>query len=249
MSLSKWKSRLTRKMRPPASFEVINATINRELLESVSASGVLLDAGCGRGKNIRSLEGSSLRFRTIVGIDIYLPDVRTSRSQVSDTVHLVNGNALSLPFANGVFDCVLSNQVIEHIRAYVDYLDELKRVLRAGGYLVVSTPNFHCPRNTFLEMIGKEPMLRWPNLENLPPEQFRGHTQEFTEKELIDLVCGRGFQLVRNRPLQPRATFRGNLLYNAYSIGEHLFAAVSRPFVAPGYSKNNNMLFQRRDRS
>ena len=234
-------------MRPPASFEVINATINRELLESVSASGILLDAGCGRGKNIRSLEGSSLRFRTIVGIDIHFPDVQSSKNQVSDTVRLLNGNALSFPFANETFDCVLSNQVIEHIPAYVEYLDELRRVLRSGGYLVVSTPNFHCPRNTFLKMIRKEPMLRWPNLQNLPPEQFRGHTQEFTEKELIDLVCSRQFRLVRNRPLQPQATFRGNLLYNAYSVGEHLFAAASRPFVARGYSKNNNMLFQRDD--
>ena len=111
-------------MRPPASFEVINATINRERLESVSASGILLDAGCGRGKNIRSLEGSSLRFRTIVGIDIHFPDVQSSKNQVSDTVRLLNGNALSLPFANETFDCVLSNQVIEHIPAYVEYLDE-----------------------------------------------------------------------------------------------------------------------------
>ena len=156
--MSNLKSRLTRKMRPPASFEVINATINRELLESVSASGILLDAGCGRGKNIRSLEGSSLRFRTIVGIDIHFPDVQSSKNQVSDTVRLLNGNALSLPFANETFDCVLSNQVIEHLNDTDLFMREIRRVLAPGGCAVVSTNNLASWHNVGALVAGWQPM-------------------------------------------------------------------------------------------
>ncbi|HEV8130108.1 MAG TPA: methyltransferase domain-containing protein [Acidobacteriota bacterium] len=46
----------------------------------------------------------------------------------------------SLPFANGAFDLVLSNQVLEHVRQPEAVCTELKRVLSDRGYLLLSCP-------------------------------------------------------------------------------------------------------------
>ena len=44
-------------------------------------------------------------------------------------------------FPDGSFDCVISFQVIEHIRRDEEFVREVSRVLRKGGVFVVSTPN------------------------------------------------------------------------------------------------------------
>lgn len=46
-----------------------------------------------------------------------------------------------LPFADESFDCVVSLQVIEHIRRDREFVAEVHRVLRKGGKFIVSTPN------------------------------------------------------------------------------------------------------------
>ena len=46
-----------------------------------------------------------------------------------------------LPFGDGEFDCVISFQVIEHIRDDRRFVSEVWRVLRPGGIFVVTTPN------------------------------------------------------------------------------------------------------------
>lgn len=51
-----------------------------------------------------------------------------------------------LPFADGTFDTVLTLEGIEHIDALDGYLHELRRVMKLGGRLIVSTPNILCLR-------------------------------------------------------------------------------------------------------
>lgn len=46
-----------------------------------------------------------------------------------------------LPFGDGEFDCVISFQVIEHIRDDRRFVAEIHRVLRPGGMFIVTTPN------------------------------------------------------------------------------------------------------------
>jgi SAM-dependent methyltransferase len=54
-----------------------------------------------------------------------------------------------LPFTNASFDLVLVNAVLEHIpQPRADYIREIWRVLRPGGYLMVNeTPNKYLPRD------------------------------------------------------------------------------------------------------
>ncbi len=91
-----------------------------------------LDIGCG----------SSHIFTTLsdpVGLDIRLNKVRYMRKHGRP---LVNGTIFDLPFKDETFDCVICSQVIEHIQDDMGPFNEITRVLRHGGILVLGTPDY-----------------------------------------------------------------------------------------------------------
>ena len=96
--------------------------IARGLLSTHRA--LALDVGCGTGFL------SSIGLINAVGMDI-----RASRAVT------VRASAENLPFRDQVFDLVFAGEVLEHLNAPAQALDEWVRVLRAGGMLGLSTPN------------------------------------------------------------------------------------------------------------
>ena len=51
------------------------------------------------------------------------------------------GDAAAIPFGDAMFDAVVSFETIEHIPSPKDLLREIKRVLKPGGFAMISTPN------------------------------------------------------------------------------------------------------------
>jgi SAM-dependent methyltransferase len=92
--------------------------------------GSLLDLGCGM-KPYKGLLGT--RVRRWVGLDF----ASTPSGRSAATVF---GSALELPFGQGTFDTILSTQVLEHVPRPEDLMREAYRVLRCGGYLVLTAP-------------------------------------------------------------------------------------------------------------
>ncbi len=105
----------------------------------------------------------------------------------------VRANLAALPVADAALATVVSLQVIEHVWDHRQFLDECARVLRPGGWLVLSTPN----RLTFSP--GAGPTDR-------PTNPF--HTYEFTAAELAGLVGSAGFVELRLHGLRPGARLR-----------------------------------------
>jgi len=99
----------------------------------------VLDAGCGIGYGSDLMTGVA---SSVVGVDLSEGTVRQA-----GTVYRRPNLSFSamdcrlLGFADDTFHLITSFEVIEHIKNYGEYLSELKRVLRAGGHLILSTPN------------------------------------------------------------------------------------------------------------
>jgi len=98
----------------------------------------VLDAACGVGYGAHML--SRAGARTVTGIDAFAGAIIEAREQAHAGLEFILGDLLDLPFADASFDLVVCFEAIEHIAEQDRLLDELKRVLRPGGVLAISTP-------------------------------------------------------------------------------------------------------------
>jgi SAM-dependent methyltransferase len=106
----------------------------------LSAGGArLLDAGCGTGAFL-AWAAASGRFAELSGVDLSPEALDVCRTRTPGA-ELAVAPLSSLPFDDGVFDVVVSNDVLQHVEEaeVVASLAELGRVLREGGVLVVRT--------------------------------------------------------------------------------------------------------------
>ena len=92
----------------------------------------ILDIGCGSSRILPSLTNP-------VGLDIRLNKLLYVRKYGEP---LVNGTILELPFKDGAFDCVVCSKVIEYLEDSMKPFDEMKRVLKSGGVLILGTPDY-----------------------------------------------------------------------------------------------------------
>tara|TARA_B100000212_G_scaffold340043_2_gene319716 strand:+ start:810 stop:1538 length:729 start_codon:yes stop_codon:yes gene_type:complete len=205
----------------------------------------LLDAGCGIGSNLNSILKKYPKAK-IIGIDNYQPDLEIAQNFFLNKADFILGDCIDTKLNSSSVDVVLSNQVIEHITRYDEYLNEIKRVLKPKGLLILSTPNFHNPKNVLLKLFFQKPIMRWENNQNLPNDKYRGHIKEFYEGELIDTINKHNFKLLESKPIIPKLTLKGNLLFILYRIFEYIFYNLTKPFVANGYTVNHNMIFEKK---
>jgi SAM-dependent methyltransferase len=76
-----------------------------------------------------------------VGFHMTAVDVDEARVGPAPAYPVTIYDGLSLPFADGSFDAIYSSNVLEHIVAFDRVQDELKRVLRPGGFAVHCVPS------------------------------------------------------------------------------------------------------------
>jgi ubiquinone/menaquinone biosynthesis C-methylase UbiE len=69
----------------------------------------------------------------------------------------VNIETDKFPDPGNSFDVVVCNQVLEHIKNIYRPLTEMHRVLKMGGFLIVSVPNISALHNCFLLLFGIQP--------------------------------------------------------------------------------------------
>jgi SAM-dependent methyltransferase len=176
--------------------------VHLALLSTILRSDdVLLDAGCGDGRFLRMV-GESFPGVRLVGAD-YSPAEVAAATKSGFEVAQANFES-ELPFADGDFSVVNLAQVIEHLRDPDRLLEEISRVLRPGGYLVLSTPNLCAWFNRVLVPFGIQPIFYESSTRSAragagPLRRFRasdhpvGHVRLFTLRALNDLLSLYGF--------------------------------------------------------
>ena len=122
----------------------------------------VLDLGCGVGEYVRAFADAGA---AAFGCDIERARLAEGRARGARGLVAAAGEAL--PFADGSFDVVVLNEVIEHVADEVETLREAARVLAPGGRVVIFAPNRLYPFEThgvFVRgryVFGNIPLVNW----------------------------------------------------------------------------------------
>ncbi len=135
-----WPARYDAWFKTPigAAVRRYEADLIRELLDPRPGEGIL-DAGCGTGVFTLDFLAAGAK---VTGLDISLPMLlEACRKAATGKFSGVLGDMLRLPFRDGCFDKTVSVTALEFIADGKRVVDELFRVTRSGGVVVVATLN------------------------------------------------------------------------------------------------------------
>ena len=116
----------------------------------------ILDAGYGSGIFLPELARRATR---VVGIDVHdePEQVRATLMPFAVDAELHTGSVLELPFEADTFDAVVCVSVLEHLRELDAAIAEFRRVLRAGGSVVLGFPVRNPATDAFFRVFGYDP--------------------------------------------------------------------------------------------
>ncbi|MDM0055802.1 class I SAM-dependent methyltransferase [Variovorax fucosicus] len=151
--------------------------------QSLCSGKAVLDIACGEGY------GSALLAKvaqSVIGVDISKDAVDHAARNYAGRANLrfVQGSATHIPVDDASVDAVVSFETLEHLSEQEQMLAELRRVLKATGVLVISSPNkkvYSDDRNYANEFHVKE--LYFAELEQLLRRHF-GATRYFGQRFL-----------------------------------------------------------------
>lgn len=157
----------------------------------------VLDVGCGDGKLLYQLRH---RFRRLFGLEFSASRLEAAKLNLAGHEFVpVCGSAESMPeVPSDSVDCIVTADVIEHIPDVYLAADEMLRVLKPGGTLVINTPNVAFAVKRLRLLMGRFPSTSQPN-EGLGSDVLfdGGHLHYFTFRSLSLLLQRSGFVIER----------------------------------------------------
>jgi len=111
----------------------------------------IIDLGCDDGQLAKKI-AARIKSTDIYGVDLVKKRLMLAAKN-GVKVKKVNLNG-RFPFPSGSFDVVHTNQVIEHIVNVDMFVSEIMRILKPGGYAIISTENASSWHNIIASIFG-----------------------------------------------------------------------------------------------
>ncbi len=146
--------------------------------------GELLDVGCALGF---FLEIAKKKGWEVIGFDISPYAAKAVRKK---GIKAKSGELSKAKFDKDSFDIVTVFQTVEHMSKPVKFLEEVKRVLKSGGFVVLTTPDI---KGVLPSLLG-EKWFGWKN---------ETHLLHFSKESLAFLLKKAGFKNIRIKTDNP----------------------------------------------
>ncbi len=201
-----------------------------ERVESLaSPPGRLLDVGCATGAFLRVAQA---RGWTVTGTELSPQAVRAAQA---DGFRVFPGEVWEAGLSGEAFDAVTCWHVIEHVTDPRRVMDEIHRVLRPGGWLVLATPNLDDYIFRAAYLVARRRRVRL-----FEPDERELHLFFFSAQTLRRLAEAAGFTVAAIRFDRGAAAVWGKQLVDgiAYALfrlsGQHWGMALELVARKPG---------------
>jgi 2-polyprenyl-3-methyl-5-hydroxy-6-metoxy-1,4-benzoquinol methylase len=165
----------------------IRYRLAEQLLPALEPGTPLLEVGCGRSEFARRLRALG---QVVTVTDLNPTNIEFART-LGFAAHQLDLNRGLPPFVQAQFAGVVMLEVIEHVVSAELLLQDIYRVLRPGGFLILSTPNFAFWPNRLRILMGQLSM----------DEGY--HYRFFTVKSLTRQLITVGFKVDAWRFIMP----------------------------------------------
>jgi len=164
----------------------------------------LLDLGCGYGE-LTLRAGEIIGTKEIHAVEIV--DKKIDKVKASGIDVRKGDLNQRLPFEDESFDVIIASHVIEHLSNTDIVLEEVYRILKMGGYLVIATSNLAAYHHILFLLFGKQPNIAevsdqalvgtWSTRGKLVGRAGPAHRRIFTMGALKELLEYYGFRVER----------------------------------------------------
>jgi len=138
----------------------------------------LLDVGCSKGtRSIAVAQALGIAHQNVHGVDI--EDIANDSPLLRNNFKKIDLEAGLLPFDDNSFGLVICNQVMEHLKNYNRIFQEIIRVTKPKGFIVLGIPNLAHLMNRILLLFGSQPMCM---------VMRSGHVRGFTHKAFVEFL-------------------------------------------------------------
>jgi 2-polyprenyl-3-methyl-5-hydroxy-6-metoxy-1,4-benzoquinol methylase len=155
----------------------------RRIPFKIPKKAVICDVGCGSGQ--------CLGFMRVVYPDVVLHGFETDEETASTAAqfcggHIRYGDFLNNGWSSNIFDFITFWDVLEHVANPKSVMQEVKRLLKPNGIVVVGLPNFDCLYSQVFNQF-------WSAL------MFDQHLYHFSQKTLGQLFQNCGLEIVKSQ--------------------------------------------------
>ncbi len=130
-------------------FKTLRGMVRRQFILShlENFRGLLLDLGCNRGYYISEYKNGSA-----IGVDISYPVLQEAKNRLPG-ISFLQGDAQQLSFLKpSSVDTILCSEMIEHVPNSREVVSGCFRILKPGGKLLLTTPNYGKEKPTWVKI-------------------------------------------------------------------------------------------------
>lgn len=186
----------------------------------------ILEVGCAEGKF------SSLLIRNdreLWGVEIDEKSAKVAQEKLHK-VFVSDFDSIYSQLPKNYFDCVIFNDVLEHIYAPWETVEKVKSLLSENGVLVTSIPNIRYITVLLLEIIGKKDFIYRPEGGILDIT----HVRFFTSKSILRMFQECGYNIITHKGINACKSWKERLFiflsFGFFSDSRYKqFATVSKP--------------------
>ena len=179
----------------------------------------ILDVGCAQGTLALKLAEAG---HNVMAVDLRQEflDYAKCRHEYGE-IEFIQGNVLELELDRS-FDLVFANQIVEHLVYPAQLLSRLKRCLKPGGMLVMTTPNGNYIKNTLPSLHELGDPKDWEHMQFTADSD--GHFYAYLKEELVELFEIAGF-------IEVQAKFFESPMISGHMKVRHVHGFVPTPLL------------------